>query len=197
MDYLKTLTHISSENGGIIFSQNAEMYGISRAILSKLYKSGKLIRISKGQYVLKDELQDEMISIQRRSKNIIFSHDTALFMHGISDRTPFVHTVTAPSDCVPSPVLKSVCKVYYIKPDLFELGKTTMKNSFGNMVEVYDLERTMCDVIRSRNKLGTETFYSSLKNYVTSSKKDLNKLSIYAKELRVTDILQKYLEVLL
>lgn len=197
MDYLKTLTHISSENGGIIFSQNAEMYGISRAMLSKLYKSGKLIRISKGQYVLNDELQDEMISIQRRSKNIIFSHDTALFMHGISDRTPFVHTVTAPSDCVPSPVLKSVCKVYYVKPDFFELGKTKMKNSFGNMVEVYDLERTMCDVIRSRNKLGTETFYSSLKNYVTSSKKDLNKLSIYAKELRVTDILQKYLEVLL
>lgn len=197
MDYLKTLTHISSENGGIIFSKNAEMYGISRAMLSKMYKSGKLIRISKGQYVLNDELQDEMISIQRRSKNIIFSHDTALFMHGISDRTPFIHTVTAPSDCVPSPALKSVCKVYYVKTDFFELGKTTMRNSFGNMVEVYDLERTMCDVIRSRNKLGTETFYSSLKNYVTSSKKDLNKLSIYAKELRVTDILQKYLEVLL
>jgi len=197
MDYMKALTQISIRCGGIIFTRDAESNGISRAILSKLYKSGKITRISQGQYVLNDELQDEMLSIQRRSDNIIFSHDTALFLHGISDRTPFVHTVTAPSGCVPSPALKSVCKVYYIKSELFDLGRTSLKNSFGNMVEVYDLERTICDVIRSRNKLGTETFYSSLKNYITSSKKDLNKLSLYAKEMRVADILQTYLEVLL
>ena len=69
------------------------------------------------------DMQDELLAISNRSKKVIFSHETALYLHGISDRTPFEHTITAPSGCIPSAAIKSECKVYYIKPDLFELGK--------------------------------------------------------------------------
>ena len=93
--------------------------------------------------------------------------------------------------------IKSECKVYYIKPELFELGKTTMKTPAGNDVTAYDLERTVCDIIRSRNKLGTETFLAALKLYAANPKKDLNKLNSYAKKMRVSNILRQYLEVLL
>ena len=120
-----------------------------------------------------------------------------MFLHGISDRTPFEHTVTAPSDCVPSAAIKTECKVYYIKSELFELGKITLPTPAGNMVPVYDLERTICDIIRSRNKLGTETFLAALKMYAASPKKNLNKLNTYAKQLRVANVLRQYLEVLL
>jgi predicted transcriptional regulator of viral defense system len=72
-------------------------------------------------------MQDELLSISKRSENIIFSHETALYLHGISDRTPFEHTVTAPSGCIPSAAIRTECKVYYIKPELFELGKTTLR----------------------------------------------------------------------
>ena len=87
--------------------------------------------------------------------------------------------------------------MYYIKPELFELGKTTLKTPAANDVPAYDLERTICDVIRSRNKLGTETFLAALKLYAASPKKDLNKLNSYAKQLRVEKVLRQYLEVLL
>lgn len=87
--------------------------------------------------------------------------------------------------------------MYYIKSDLFDLGKNTMPTPTGNMVPVYDLERTICDVIRSRNKLGTETFLAALKMYAASPKKNLNKLNAYAKQLRVANVLRQYLEVLL
>ena len=142
-------------------------------------------------------MQDELLSISKRSDKIIFSHETALFLHGISDRTPFEHTVTAPSGCIPSAAIKSECKVYYIKPELFELGKTTLITPAGNEVQAYDLERTICDVIRSRNKLGTETFLAALKMYAASPKKNLNKLNTYAKQMRVEKVLRQYLEVLL
>ena len=89
------------------------------------------------------------------------------------------------------------CKVYYIKPELFELGKTILKTPAGNNVPAYDLERTICDIIRSRNKLGTETFLAALKLYAANQKKDLNKLNSYAKKMRVSNILRQYLEVLL
>jgi len=197
MNYITELAAIAKDHGGIIESKIAAQRGISKAMLSKLYKDEKIIRLVKGQYILPDDLQDELLSIANRSDRIIFSHETALFLHGISDRTPFEHTITAPSGCIPSAAIKSECKVYYIKPELFDLGRTVLRTPMGNEVPVYDLERTVCDVVRSRNKLGTETFLAALKLYAISPKKDLNKLNAYAKELRVANVLRQYLEVLL
>lgn len=96
MDFLKELTAIAEEHGGIIETKTAEQHGISRAILSKLHKEEKIQRIAKGQYIFPDDIQDELLSISKRSGKIIFSHETALYLHGISDRTPFEYTVTAP-----------------------------------------------------------------------------------------------------
>lgn len=197
MDFISELAAIAEAHGGIIETKIAEQHGISRAMLSKLYKEEKIQRIIKGQYIFPDNIQDELLSISKRSGKIIFSHETALFLHGVSDRTPFEHAVTAPSGCIPAIEIKSECKVYYIKPELFELGKTTLKTPSGNNVPAYDLERTVCDVIRSRNRVGTETFLTALKLYATDPKKDLNKLNTYAKQLRVANVLRQYLEVLL
>ena len=197
MDYMTELAAIASEHGGIIEAKIAAQRGISKAMLYKLCKEDKIHRIVKGQYILPDDMQDELLSISKRSDKIIFSHETALFLHGISDRTPFEHTVTAPSGCIPSAAIKEACKVYYIKPELFDLGRTILRTPAGNNVQAYDLERTICDVIRSRNKLGTETFLAALKMYAASSKKNLNKLNTYAKQMRVEKVLRQYLEVLL
>ena len=197
MDYITKLTAIAVEHGGIIEAKVAAQRGISKAMLCKLCRKGRIHRIVKGQYILPDDIQDELLSISKRSDRIIFSHETALFLHGISDRTPFEHTITAPSSCIPSAAIRSECKVYYIKPELFELGKTILKTPAGNEVQGYDLERTICDVIRSRNKLGTETFLAALKMYAASPEKNLNKLTTYAKQIRVEKILHQYLEVLL
>lgn len=197
MDCMDELTAIAKLHGGIIEPKIAAQHGISKAILYKLCKEDKIHRIVKGQYILPDDMQDELLSISNRSKRIIFSHETALYLHGISDRTPFEYTVTAPSGCIPSAAIKAECKVYYIKPELFELGKTILITPAGNEVPAYDLDRTICDVIRSRNKLGTETFLAALKLYAANPKKDLNKLNSYAKKMRVSNVLRQYLEVLL
>ena len=197
MDYITELTAIAKKHGGIIEAKTAAQHGISKAMLYKLCKEELISRIAKGQYILPNDLQDELLAIANRSGKIVFSHETALFLHGISERTPFEHTITAPSGCIPSAAIKSECKVYYIKPELFELGKTVLKTPAGNDVPVYDLERTICDAVRSRNKIGTETFLAALKLYAASPKKDLNRLYAYAKELRVANVLRRYLEVLL
>lgn len=197
MDFMDKLAAIAKDHGGIIDTKTAAEHGISKAMLYKLCKNEKIHRIVKGQYILPEEMEDELLSISKRSDQIIFSHETALFLHGISDRTPFEHTITAPSNCTPSAAIKAECKVYYIKPELFELGKSMLPTPAGNMVPVYDLERTICDIIRSRNKLGTETFLAALKMYAASPKKNLNKLNAYAKQLRVANVLRQYLEVLL
>lgn len=197
MDYKVVMTDIAAANGGIITNKNAERYGISRSILSNLNKKGLIQRIAQGQYTVVDELPDELLSIGMKSSNIIFSHETALWLHGISDRTPFVHSVTAPSGKIPSKTILDDCKVYYVKPELFELGKTTVSTQYGNTVSAYDMERTICDCVRSRNKMGTETFLYALKQYAGRKDKNLNTLYSYAEKFRVATVLRKYLEVLL
>lgn len=197
MEILIRLKLIAETNGGIITTSKAAEEGISRATLSVLATNKKIQRIANGQYILENDLQDELLSIGLRSNKIIFSHETALFLHGISDRTPFEHTITVPSGSTPSYAIKEQCKIYFVKPELFELGKTTLKTAFGNEVVAYDLERTICDIVRSRNKVGTETFLSALKLYAEQPDKNLNRLNDYAKQLRVSNVLRKYLEVLL
>ena len=197
MDRVKILRALAAENGGIIHNQAASVCGIPRQTLAKLCADGVLQRVSRGQYIFSDDIQDDLLAIGNRSAHLIFSHETALFLHGISDRTPFEHTVTVPSDRVPSRRIAAGCKVYYIKPELFTLGETRLTTPMGNQVRAYDLERTICDIVRSRNKVGTETFLAALKAYAASPKKDLNRLNDYARQLRVAGVVRKYLEVLL
>ena len=197
MNSMNELVSIAKDHGGIIETKIAAERGVSKNMLYKLCKENKIHRVARGQYILPEELQDELLSISKRSDQIIFSHETALFLHGISDRTPFEQTVTAPTGCTPYLSIKAECKVYHIKPELFDLGRTTLTTPAGNEVPVYDLERTICDMIRSRNKVGTETFLVALKNYASSPKKDLNILHSYAKKMRVANVLRQYLEVLL
>ena len=77
-DRIKT---IIQSHGGIIETKLAADNGISKAMLSKLCKQGRLLRIARGQYILPDDVQDELLSISLRSQMLIFSHETALFLH--------------------------------------------------------------------------------------------------------------------
>lgn len=197
MDITSKLQIVAQNNGGIITTAKAEEMGISRALLWRLNRDSKIQRIAHGQYIFADDIQDELLSISLRSDKIVFSHETALYLHGISDRTPFVHTLTVPTGNIPSAAVQAECKMYFIKPELHGLGRTRMKTPFGNDVSCYDLERTVCDIVRSRNKVGTETFLAALKSYAARPDKDLNRLHNYARQFHVSTILRKYLEVLL
>jgi predicted transcriptional regulator of viral defense system len=197
MDIINILESVSRNNNGLILTKTAEANGVSRAMLSKLSKNGTLSRITVGQYVFDTELGDEMLSLSRRSGLVVFSHESALFLNGLSERTPFEHTVTIPSSKKLSASIGTACKVYYVKDELVSLGKTTLKTALGNPVPAYDPERTVCDIIRSRSRIADETFLTSLKLYAASPKKNLTKLSVYAKAFGITDAVRKYMEVLL
>jgi hypothetical protein len=84
-----------------------------------------------------------------------------------------------------------------IKSSLFELGKITMKTEFGNDITVYDKERTICDIIRSRSRIEKQIFNDGLKRYLNDTYKDLNKLHKYAKQMSIETILRNYMEILI
>ena len=105
-----------------------------------------------------------MYLLMLRSKHIIFSHETALFLNGLSERTPFIHAITIPSTAAIPLTIKEQCKCYYVKPELHKIGLIEKKTTFGNTVRCYDLERTICDILRSRSLMNEETVVAALKN---------------------------------
>lgn len=192
----KILEVLKANNNMVTTSQVIEK-GYSRAVLTKYVKEGLLKRYRQGTYMLPEAIHDDMYTLMLRSENIIFSHGTALFLNGFSERMPFIHSVTIPSDRVLPASLKDECICYYIKPELHGMGLIWKETTFGNMVRCYDAERTICDLLRSRNRCDEETVISAMKNYVEYKEKDLNRLANYAEQFRIRKVLKRYMEVLL
>ena len=72
-----------------------------------------------------------------------------------------------------------------------------MQTSFGHAVPVYDMERTICNLLRSRNNIEIQVFQDALKQYARRKDKNLRVLMKYAALFHVENILRPYLEVLL
>ena len=188
---------VLSANNNMITTSQVQALGFSRQILNKYLNEGLLERIRQGVYILPDAVHDDMYTLMLRSESIIFSHDSALFLNGLSDRTPFIHTVTMPSNKTLPGSVREECVCFYIKPELHKIGLSERVTPFGHRVRCYDAERTICDFLRTRNRCDEETVISAIRNYAAYDKKDLNRLFFCAETFRVFVELRKYMEVLL
>ncbi|MDO4469724.1 MAG: type IV toxin-antitoxin system AbiEi family antitoxin domain-containing protein [Bacillota bacterium] len=190
------LENLKKNNNTITTAQVVEL-GFSRYLLSKYEKEGLLERERQGVYILPHTIHDDMYTLMLRSRKITFSHDTALFLNGLSERTPFVHSVTIPNNTRVSKRIQEECICYYVKPELYQMGMTLRKTTLGNEVYCYNSERTICDLLRSRNRVDEEIVISAIKNYAVIPDKKLNLLGAYASKLGVDKVLKQYMEVLL
>lgn len=154
-------------------------------------------KVGPGIYISKDVLKDEAYVLSQRCPKGVISHDDALYYYGLVDREPFVHCITIYSGYNPSALTNSGYKVYTVKKELLDLGKTTITNQFGHEIPMYDLERTICDLVRSRRNFEIQDFNMAIKTYLQRSDKDLNRLMVYAKAFRIEKIIRQYMEVLL
>jgi predicted transcriptional regulator of viral defense system len=191
------LLSVLKQNGGMITTAQANDVGVSNERLRLLVHSGDLMRVTTGIYILPDEFVDKMFNVQLRRPKIIYSHETALFLHDLTDRDPINYMVTVPTGYNPTRLKEDGFTVFTIKRELHEIGVTKIETMFGNSVTVYDMERTICDCLRSRNNLDISVVMDAIKRYVKRKDKNLNKLMQMAETFKVTKLLRGYLEVLL
>lgn len=191
------LQSVLKQNGGIVTTAQANEAGVSNERMRLLVQSGDLERVTTGVYVLPDEFADKMYIAQLRRSKIIYSHETALFLHELTDRDPISYMVTVPTGYNPTRLREDGFTVFTIKRELHEIGVTKLTTIFGNSVVVYDLERTICDCLRSRNDLDIAVVTDAIKRYAKRKDKNLNKLMQMAEMFQVTKLLRSYMEVLL
>ena len=197
MSFKEKLKKLFKTSSGILSTEEVEAAGIPRQYLWILKNENEIQMISRGIYASNEVFEDEMYLISLRTNKAVFSHETALYIHNLTDRDPLFYTVTLPSGYNPSKLKSSNIEVHTVKKEFFEIGKTTVKTIYGRNITVYDKERTICDILRSRNKMDKYVLNEAVKRYVKSKEKDIHKLTRFAKIFRVEKVLDNYLEVLL
>ena len=191
------LDELLAEHNGMLQTSQVIARGIVKPVFYEYVKEKNLQQVAHGIYVSEDTWVDAMFLLHLRCSQAVFSHETALFFHDLTDREPLEYTVTVKTGYNPSKLKAEGVQVFTIKAELHGVGLTTAQTPFGHTVPVYDLERTICDLLRSRNNMEMQTFQGALKMYARRKDKDLRTLMRYAGMFRVEKILRQYLEVLL
>lgn len=197
MEYKKILQMLLDENKGILTAANALNAGISKYHFYEYVKTEGLEKAAPGIYLSADAWGDDFYILQARYAGIIFSHETALYLLDMADREPLQITVTAKGKYNAPKLTAQGVKVYRVKPELHCLGVCELPSPGGHQLRVYNAERTICDIIRSRSNIEIQDYQTALKTYLRRKEKNIPLLMEYAEVFHVASILRKYLEVLL
>lgn len=185
----------ASQDGTITTAQVTEA-GLHRSILQELVRSGEVYRFGRGLYVLSDAWEDDFYLLQRKYGRGIYSHDTALYLLGYTDRTPAKYTMTFPKGYNAPSLKQENLLIKRVVPENYTLGVIEMKSPAGNPIRVYELERTLCDILRGSGS-DIQIIGEAMKRYAASKDKNIHKLMQYAAQLRVKPKVLRYMEVLL
>ena len=193
----KRIEAVAEQNNGFIRTSQVEELGISRPMLRKYTDAGKLEQVRKGLYVLSDDIADEYALLQARSKVAVFSYGTALFLWGLSDRTPHVYDITMPRGANISLLKRdnSNLRCHYVQQEIYELGISETTSPQGATVRLYDKERCICDLIRDKEQMDMQLYSQAIKVYF-KSKPNNRKLLKYGKVFGIEDKIRTYMEVL-
>ena len=169
-------------NGEYMVYSDMLEYGFTKREIRRLVEKDLLRKLVKGLYIYKNELEDEFFVYQFANKNMIYSHETACYLHGLTTVIPSRCNVTTYSGCH---LRNNRLKVSYVKKELLHVGAIEHIDYFGNKIIVYDCERTICDMIRNKKKVDAQVYYQSLQTYFNDRKLNMRKLSRFGKLFNV------------
>lgn len=196
MTKYENLKKLLKDNNGYLFTSQVVDADISKTYLARFVKENNLEKVAHGVYVAEDIWPDELYILQLRNPKIVYSGETALYLHLLIDREYSDISVTVPAGHNSSRLRERGVQVHQEKKELFELGVIEVETNFGHKVRTYDKERCICDLILNRGKIEVQHFQTALKEYMKWKDKDLSRLMAYAEKLKIRDEVMKYVEVL-
>lgn len=187
---------IIKQNNGVITAKEVSDNKIDSWYLTNLVQKGELERVARGVYFDPNfDNYDELYFFQLQNKACIYSYQTALYLHRLTDRLPFTNEVTVKQG-YNAWRIKDFVIVHQVKKEWYEIGKAEIKTDMGNFVFVYDMERTICDLVRDRKNQDTEIFSKAWNLYIKKDSKNIWKLREYAKEFGIAQQIEEILEVI-
>lgn len=190
----KDVIHLAKMNNGIVTSKMCLDNKIHNETLKRMVNKKILEKISRGIYLLDEYFEDQLYCFQLRYPKTVFSYETALYLLNKTDIIPKGFDISV-SDT--NTIKKENLTQHFVSKDLINLGKIKIKTPFGNVVNSYSFERIICDLIKNRKKVDSETYYMALKDYAKHEYKDLDSLYQIGKKMNILDKVREILCIII
>ena len=191
---IEIIKSIMLMNNGYITSKELSNLGIHRMYLNIMKEKGIIEKVGNGIYIDSTKVEDSYYVFSLELSKVVYSHMTALYFHGLSIKaTNDKYDITVPNNYFNYKIKEH--NVFYVDKDIYELGLAEVKTPMGNSVRVYDVERCICDIIRSKKRMDSEYVKHSIREYVKRKDKDLVKLSSYADKMGIKEEVMNYIVV--
>ncbi len=186
------------EDQKIFSMQELKDKGFSQYKVSKLVEEGKLIKLNKSFYENTEyggEESDFYYAGAFAPKGVICLQSAAVYYH-LTNYIPDAVDVAIPRKAKVSTMPSwPQMNVHYYTNDRHDLGVTTVRKG-GNEFRIYDMEKTVVDIVFYREKVGIEETKEILVTYLSRKDRNLNRLLKYAEVMKCDKVMRQYLEVL-
>lgn len=187
-------------HNGLAQTRDLLSAGITPYYIKKLESQGEIIRVKQGLYRQANHNSDgtvnELVEVAKLVPKGVMCLLSALSYYEFTTYNPWEYQIAIHrSSKKPKLPDYPPIRIFYLSDTQYHLGISEVDFE-GAIVNIYDREKTICDIVRYREKIGIDMMKEGLRNYLHSPYKNITKLVQYADKLRIRTVLQKYLEVL-
>jgi predicted transcriptional regulator of viral defense system len=185
------------KQGGILKTNDLKNLGINSRQIKKLVEDNVISRIKQGYYEQNEVIFPEEVLIAKVFPNAVIYLESALNYYGYTDRIPKEYQIAVDKDSEKTQYKKLAypkIRPFFIENANMEIGLDSIELS-GVKIKIFDRDRTICDVLRYKNKIEKEVFNKAIQNYLKDPKKNISKLYKYSKKLKVLSKVENYIGV--
>lgn len=186
------------ENQKIFSMQELKSKGLSQYKIGRLVEEGKLRKLNKSYYENEEYSgrESDFYYIKAYAPKGVICLLSAAVYYNLTTYIPDAVDVAIPRKAKVSAIPDwPQINVYYYTDDRYELGMTTIKEG-ENEFQIYDIEKTVVDIVFYRERVGIEESKEILITYLQKKERNLNRLLKYAELMKCDKTMRKYLEVL-
>ena len=188
------ITEYIANNGGYISSTDAKKASLYNQLLYET-RIGRIVRVRRGVYALNDGLAKQMIDVETLVPGGVLCLYSAWSFHELTTQIPQAYNIAVErTRRITLPDFPPI-ELSFVSQKAYNIGIKEYEID-GFKVKVYDLEKSVCDAIKYRNKIGLDVSSEIFKNYLSRKDRDITLLYEYATQLRVgkkIDELIKYM----
>jgi len=190
IDYIKS-------KGGYARMSELRSVGFQTRDIAKLCEQGSLEKVKTGLYKLSSsDVTSGYVDVSKAIPESVIAVVSALSFHELTTFNPSKIHIAIPHDAKPKEINFPPIEVYYFRKAQYVPGIIQEKIQ-GHIVNVYNREKTVCDMFRYRNKLGEDLALEGLQSYLNRSDSNLNELSTYMTICRVKTVMTPYVKAML
>lgn len=199
MQTLKKIIINLAREKGILRARDLGEQQLSRVVLSRLVEDGQLLHLSRGLYALPDRAVTEhetLAEVAIKHSKAVFCLLTALQIHGLTTQSPHQVWLAVDTKARIPKMSYPPLKVVRFSGEALEAGVKTMLIDGVVSLNITNIEKTIVDCFKYRNKIGIDVAIEALQEAFRSKRISMDKIWQYAKICRVSNIMRPYLESL-